>query len=122
MIVWFLLLIAIVAGVAGQITLKKGAADATLAQGSFAPDISHAIGLFLSPLVLLGIFFYGLSAVMYIIVLTKLDISLAYPLVSLGYLLVAGSAWVFLGETISLVRWAGIVLIVVGSVLVGTTA
>lgn len=119
MILWVLLIISIIAGVAGQTFLKTGANQATIQQGPFQPDVEHAMGLFLNIFVIAGVFCYALSAILYIVVLTKLNVSLAYPLVSLGYVLVALSAWFFLNEEITVLRWAGIALIVAGSVLVG---
>jgi len=67
-----------------------------------------------------GLFLYGLSMVCWFLVLAKFELSFAYPLLSLGYALVYIGAvlWPRLGETVSLSKSVGIVLIVVGVVLV----
>ena len=50
--------------------------------------------------------------------LSRLPVSQAYPVLSLGYIIAALLAWMVLGETISLARWAGIGLIIAGVMLV----
>lgn len=122
MMVFILLAVAIVAGVAGQTMLKKGANEATVNLGPFKADVDHVLNLFLNPFVIVGVICYGISAFAYIIALTQTDVSVALPITSLTYVLVAISAFVFLGETISLLRWAGVALVVLGSILVGFSA
>ena len=122
MIVFILLAVAIIAGVAGQTMLKKGANEATANLGPFNAALDHALNLFLNPLVIVGVLCYGISAFAYIIALTQTDVSVALPITSLTYVLVAISAFALLGETVTLLRWAGIALVVLGSVLVGFSA
>ena len=61
---------------------------------------------------------YGLSVVVWIVGLSRLPVSQAYPVLSIGYIIAALLAWIVLGETISLERWAGIGLIIAGVFLV----
>jgi drug/metabolite transporter (DMT)-like permease len=61
---------------------------------------------------------YGLSVIVWVVGLSRLPVSQAYPVLSLGYILAALLAWVVLGEAVSLTRWAGIGLIIAGVVLV----
>jgi multidrug transporter EmrE-like cation transporter len=95
-----------------QIAMKRGM------QAPPGADIGatylHALG---SPLVWLGLVLYGASAVLWLWVLSRLDVSLAYPLVSLGFVLtfVLGVWW--LGEPFSWARLAGCTLIVAGVVV-----
>jgi undecaprenyl phosphate-alpha-L-ara4N flippase subunit ArnE len=55
-------------------------------------------------------------------VLATLQLSLAYPMVSLGYVLVVLASRVLLKEPVSLARWAAVTLICAGVALVGLGA
>ena len=61
---------------------------------------------------------YGLSLIVWIVGLSRVPVSQAYPLLSLGYVLNVGLAWWLLGELPSVQRTAGIGVILVGVVLV----
>lgn len=61
---------------------------------------------------------YGLSVVVWLVGLSRVPVSQAYPLLSLGYIINVGLAWWLLGEVPNAQRLAGIGVIVVGVVLV----
>jgi drug/metabolite transporter (DMT)-like permease len=61
---------------------------------------------------------YALSLVVWIVGLSRVPVSQAYPILSVGYIVTALLAWITLGESVSAARWAGIGLIVAGVVLV----
>ncbi|HEY6516086.1 MAG TPA: EamA family transporter [Steroidobacteraceae bacterium] len=61
---------------------------------------------------------YGLSVVVWVVGLSRVPVSQAYPLLSLGYVINVGLAWWLLGETPNVLRVAGIAVIVFGVVLV----
>jgi drug/metabolite transporter (DMT)-like permease len=65
-----------------------------------------------------GLTCYVLSVVVWIIGLSRVDVTIAYPLLSLGYILNALGAWYFLGEVISLQRMVAIGIILVGVALI----
>ena len=64
---------------------------------------------------------YGVSVAVWLVGLSRLPLSQAYPVLSIGYIVAALLAWTVLGETISLARWAGIGLIIAGVLLVSGT-
>lgn len=72
-----------------------------------------------SPHVVGGLALYGIGAVLWLVVLSRVPLSMAYPLVSLGFVFVALLSWGVLGEALPLMRIAGISLIFAGVVLVG---
>ena len=76
------------------------------------------LGLALEPRILGGIACYAVSLVVWILALSKTPVSVAYPMVSLGFALNAGLAWWLLGEAVTPMRMAGIGVIVVGVFLV----
>ncbi len=68
-----------------------------------------------------GLACYAISLVVWIIGLSRTDVTIAYPMLSLGYVVSAFGAWMFLGEAVSPQRLAAIGVIVVGVVLLART-
>jgi len=66
-----------------------------------------------------GIILYAVSSVLWLIGLSMLDVSLMYPLLSLAYFVTTVLAFFVLNEPVRTSRWIGVVLIVIGSILVG---
>lgn len=98
--------------VGGQLLLKTGMNKV----GSFQIE---ALGSFIrqtisSPFVLSGLFMYGLGMVTWLILLSRVDLSFAYPMLSLGYILILLVSFIFLGEQITPLRIFGVVLIALG--------
>ena len=106
-----------------QIAMKLGMkAGAPAAGGVEAPVLATYAQALSGPLVWLGLALYGLSAGLWLWVLSRLDVSMAYPLVSLGFVftLFVGIQW--LGEPFSWQRLAGCGLIVAGVMLLAADA
>ena len=68
--------------------------------------------------VLLGVFFEALFFACLLILMSKSDISFLWPLTALSFVFATFAAMIFLGERVSAVRWAGVVLILVGAGLI----
>ena len=68
-----------------------------------------------------GLACYGVSLVVWIIGLSRTDVTIAYPMLSLGYVVSAVGAWMFLGEVVSPQRLVAIGVIVIGVVLLART-
>ena len=66
----------------------------------------------------LGIACYALSVVVWIFGLSRVPVSIAYPLLSVGYVVNAVAAHYLLGESVTASRWLGIGFIVIGVTLV----
>jgi multidrug transporter EmrE-like cation transporter len=66
----------------------------------------------------LGIACYGISVFVWILGLSRVPVSIAYPLLSVGYVVNAIAAYYLFGEAVTLTRWLGIGFIVVGVTLV----
>ena len=110
---FILLAFAIITAVAGQLLLKVGMSRRPNFQLGDVLELSR------DPYVLGGVFSYGMSTLSYFSVLSKLDLSLAYPSISLGYVLVILCSKIFFGEEISFKRWMAIFVICFGIFLVG---
>lgn len=107
----------------GQLLLKIGASSPNV-RAAFAGGFSlaSAFTAVTSPLVLTGLAVYGASAVLWLLVLSKLPLSVAYPFVGLGFVVTLLFGWLVLGEQINVLRVAGTLLIVGGVVLVAQSA
>jgi drug/metabolite transporter (DMT)-like permease len=85
--------------------------------GAAGAQLARQIAL--SPHVIGGLAMYGVGAVLWLAVLSRAPLSMAYPLVSLGFVFVSVLAWTVLGESLPLLRVAGIACILLGVAMVG---
>ena len=112
-----LILTAIFLAVIGQILVKKGLNS--LGHIDFSSGLfRNYVKIFLSPAVLIGTFLYISSAFFWIYSLTKVDLSFAFPFLSLSYVLIILASWLLLGENIPLLRWIGVIVICIGVFLI----
>ena len=115
---WWLILISVTSGVAGQTFLKLGTDRSTNTEGGIVGLITSLVT---SPLMLLGLFLYGCGALAWIAVLKRMDLSYAYPFLALNFVLIAVVSTFVLGEHVPPWRWAGIGAICVGILIVART-
>ena len=73
-------------------------------------------------LIWLGLIIYALSVVMWIWVLSKVDLSVAYPFVGMGFIITMIFGILVLNENVTLMRVSGTTLIMIGCILVGRSA
>jgi drug/metabolite transporter (DMT)-like permease len=112
-----LILISVSLNAGAQILMRKG----MLQVGEVSSDFSllKALPLMISNIFLwLAFCCYGLSIVLWMAVLSRVEVSFAYTFSSLGYTLVAVMGVFFLGEHISITRIAGIAVVCLGVILV----
>lgn len=96
-----------------QICLRMGAQD--LGGLSVLATLAEALS---RPLVIVGLATYALSSALWLAILSRVELSVAYPLGSLGYVVVVVMAAVT-GEVVPLNRWLGVGLIAIGVLLIG---
>jgi multidrug transporter EmrE-like cation transporter len=110
----FFILISGVLGVAGQIMLKQAlASGGPLALG---PEtiVPLLVQLATNPLVVLGLVVYVSGTFFWLIALSRVDLSYAYPFASLNYIFILVASWVLLGERPTPMRLVGVVAICIG--------
>jgi drug/metabolite transporter (DMT)-like permease len=71
--------------------------------------------------ILAGLACYAVSLVVWIIGLSRTDVTIAYPMLSLGYVVSAAAAWYVLGEAVSLQRLLAIGVIMIGVAMLART-
>lgn len=113
----------IVLGACGGIFMKLGATHIGHTEiHSFIQLFEYLLKLFTNFASLAGIALYFLSAVIWSYLLTKLDISFVQPILALTYVVTPILAIFFLKEHVSPVRWAGILIIIIGVFVVAKSA
>jgi len=116
-----LILICVTLGVCGQLLLKQGMSadpDRVDRASEVLPRLWKAAT---NPVVLLGFLAYGVSAALWLIVLTRAELSYAYPILSLGYVAVVFLSRVFFQEAVTGTRVLGTLVICLGVWLITRT-
>jgi len=112
-----LILISISLGVLGQLSLKRGMTNVGfISVGELLTSKLYSV--FAEKFVLMGLFFYFLASGLWLVVLSQEELSFAYPLIGLGYIITAVLAKFFFNENLTLFRLAGILLIAAGAYLI----
>lgn len=106
-------------GAVAQVAMKLGMRPAPGAEPGLASLYTQAL---FSPWVWLGLGLYGASAVVWLWVLSRLDVGVAYPLVSLGFVVTALAGVWWLGEAWTWPRATGVALVVLGVLLLASDA
>ena len=102
---------------------KKGAlTESSLVVNKVADIVIFLQGVFSSPFIWIGLLSVITTFVIWSTLLSKIDLSVAVPICSFSYILVPIVSIVCLHEKISLLRWSGILFILVGIILVSLTS
>jgi drug/metabolite transporter (DMT)-like permease len=115
------ILIAGLLAVAGQIILKRGLAVQGALQLTPAALPSTLLSVALNPLVILGLAVTVSGTFFWLILLSRVDLSFAYPFASLNYVLILAASWWILGENLSVIRLLGVAAICLGVCLIVRT-
>jgi drug/metabolite transporter (DMT)-like permease len=110
----FIALVAILLLVGGQTLLKVGLNDIGGVSLFDGDPLGSLLRLFRTPWIILGFACYGISAVLWLDVLSKLDFSMAFPMVSLTYVFSLVIGRLIFHETVGLDRILGVLLILSG--------
>ena len=114
---FFLILITVGLNVSGQLMMKQGMSTVGGIHGNMNAIAGGVIKAFLNPFVLGGVAAYGFSSVFWLILLSRVELSYAYPALALGYVAIPLISAFLLGEQVSAMRWAAVLVICVGVVL-----
>lgn len=117
-----LLLIAMCLTVTGELLLKAGMNRHGELSISLSTLVPTAIKLFTNPFVLGGFVFVFSGALFWLAVLSRWDLSLAYPLLSISYIIGMAASVLFLGEKVTLIRALGVLVIIAGVFLISREA
>jgi len=115
---YILVFISIILGVAGQLTMKWGTSQISATGLSV---ISQLIKYFTHIPILMGLMFYVLSAVVWLFAISRVQLSVAYPMVASGYVLVVLFAWLLLNEPLTTLKIIGLLTIVTGVIIIANS-
>jgi len=116
-----LILTGVMLNACAQLLLKAGVNAIGHFEFSTANMLPVGIKLATQLPIIGGLACYAISVIVWILALSRVDVSIAYPMISLGYIVNALAAWYFFGEIISLQRMAGIGIILIGVYVVART-
>jgi multidrug transporter EmrE-like cation transporter len=110
---FLLILTGVLLNAVAQLALKASVRDhgAIELGGGALPAAVQVAG---EPALWLGLFCYGVSVIVWILALSRVDVSIAYPMLSIGYIVNAFAAWALFGEALTPMRLLGIGIIVLG--------
>ncbi len=103
---------------AAQVLLKAGVKNLGVISLQFPALIRAGFTLAVNPFILAGLSCYVVSVVVWLLALSRTAVSIAYPMLSIGYIVTAIIAWLYLGEHMTTERWIGIGVIILGVFLV----
>lgn len=117
-----LILLGVLLNAAAQLFLKQGMR--TIGHFDFSLENILPIGtkVLINPFVLTGLLCYVISVIVWLMALSRVEVSYAYPLLSVGYIVTAFAGQFFFQEALGSVRWAGILVICLGVFLVTRSA
>lgn len=117
-----LILFSVTLAAIAQITLKAGMNQVRDGFGIVGADAGSLRAVATTPLVWGGLVLFGLSAIVWLAVLSRTSLSFAYPFASLTYVIIVLVDRLVLGESVSGLRWAGVLLIIAGILAVARTS
>ena len=116
-----LILFSVLLAAGAQLTLKHGMNQVADSSGALKLTAASLRDVATTPAVWGGLLLFGLSAIVWLSVLSRASLSFAYPFASLSYVLILLADRFVLNETIPGLRWAGVFFIMLGIVLVAQT-
>ncbi len=117
-----LILTGVLLNAIAQLLLKAGSGSLAGLELRASNAVLIATRLLSSMPILAGLACYVLSVVVWILALARVEVSVAYPMLSVGYVVNALAAWWLFGENLSGARIAGIGVILLGVWLVARTS
>jgi drug/metabolite transporter (DMT)-like permease len=117
-----LIALAVAMGAAGQTFLKVSVDGVDFASIIGRGPMAVLEFALRSPLLLAGFLMYGIGALAWIIVLSRVDLSFAYPFLALNFLVIALISRFMLGESIPPIRWLGVGVVCAGILLIARSS
>ncbi|MCD6379051.1 EamA family transporter [bacterium] len=114
-----MIIITVILNTTGQFMIKAGVNK--IGKIDFSNLFASLVEAATNGFVIGGFFSYALSAIMWIVLLSRTQLSWAFPMVSLSYVITALVAPILLNETFSYMRFVGILIICLGVFFVSRT-
>ena len=112
-----IIIFSVLVSAVAQLLLKHGMTKVGRVS-SLASAPSMLFSALTNPIVLTGLGVFGLSALTWLVALSRVKLSVAYPMISLGYVAVILFSWLILKESIKPITLTGCVVIIFGILLI----
>lgn len=119
-IVGVLLVVSVCFAIAGQITLKAAMERVgRIGTAQISAPVETIARVAKEPLLWTGLTLFAVSALFWLVVLSHVPLSVAYPVVGLSYVLIVLFARIVLHEHVPTLRWIGVSVVALGIAIVG---
>ena len=112
-----IILLSVFLNAAAQLFLKNGSEvlnDPNIYENIF----SLSTKVFFNPSIISGLACYAISILLWIYALSKVEVSIAYPMISIGFIVNAIAAWYLFSEPLGLFKLIGIFFIIIGVIFI----
>ncbi len=113
-----LIIISVLLNCSAQLSMKKGMMGVGQINGGLNGLIEMLPSMLTNIFLWISMVCYGVSIVLWMVVLSKVDVSYAYPFLSIGYVVSAVVGYYFFSESVTPVRILGIAVICIGVILI----
>lgn len=118
-----LLLVSVVFAIAGQFTLKSAMDQiGRIGTAQVSKPVETVARAAKEPRLWAGLTLFGISAVFWLVVLSRVPLSVAYPVVGISYVVVVAISRVFLHEQVPPLRWVGAAVVATGIAIIGLSS
>jgi drug/metabolite transporter (DMT)-like permease len=115
-----LLVISVIFAIAGQFTLKAAMNEiGRIGRSQVKTPVTTVTRAAKEPRLWFGLALFGISALFWLVVLSRVSLSIAYPMVGLSYIVVVVVSKLFLHEAVPPLRWIGVSVIAIGIAVIG---
>jgi len=113
---YIMLFTSVALAAAGQILMKYGMR--MIGVFPVRELLSKIVSIIFNPFVFSGLSLFGFSSIIWLVVLSRLELSFVYPMVSVAYIIVTIASFFLFSEQVTLIRWLGILTICAGVILI----
>lgn len=118
-----LLAVSVTFAVSGQVTLKAAMNRIGRIGTEQVSNMGDTLGRAIrEPRLWAGLLLFGISALFWLVVISRVPLSLAYPFVGLSYIVVVALDKFVFGEQVPGLRWVGVLIVAAGIALIGLTS
>ncbi len=109
-----LIMLSVLLSVGGQLFMKSGMNSIGKINLLQIIQPTTLFKLMLNPMIITGVGLYVMASVVWLVVLSKAELSYAYPMIGISYILTSTLAWIIFKENMTVFRFLGIVMILSG--------
>ncbi len=112
--IFFLIIVGVMLNTVAQLLLKSGMSQIGHFEFNMANIVPIGMKVALNVPIMSGLCTYVMSVAVWLLVLSRVQVSYAYPMLSIGYVVNAVAAYYLFGESMSVMRMSGIFIIIAG--------